>query len=144
MYLNNGKSPVDGQQIIDSDWVQCSITPDAPHLMPGKNNISDYDYGYGYQWWVLGKEDAPTEVAGDYMAIGIYNQFIYISPKDKIVIARNSAYPNFDKEELISEEKAVAFFRAVAKKLGINSSTYSNSPSTNIDQIQVSQSTSLI
>ena len=65
LYLNQGKSPVDGTPIVNSEWVRRSVTPDAPHLMPGKNSISDYEYGYGLQWWVLGKEDAPTEVAGD-------------------------------------------------------------------------------
>ena len=100
LYLNQGKSPVDGTSIVNSEWVRQSVTPDAPHLMPGKNNISDYEYGYGLQWWVLGKEGAPTEVAGDYLAAGVYNQFIYVNPQENIVIARNSAYPDFDTDEI--------------------------------------------
>ena len=45
--------------------------------------------GYGYQWWI------PEEPDGDYLAIGVYNQFIYVYPKYRVVIAKSSAYPAF-------------------------------------------------
>jgi len=39
----------DGKQIVPSTWVQASVTPDAPHLMPGPKPDSDNQMGYGYQ-----------------------------------------------------------------------------------------------
>ena len=55
------------------------------------------------------------------MAIGVYNQFIYVSPDLNSVIARNSAYPHYESQqdpkshENFSETEAVALFRAIAK-----------------------------
>ena len=115
LYLNNGKSPLDGQQLVPEQWIHDSITPDAPHLLPGDRGLSDHDWGYGYQWWIPGGEQDPTEIVGDYLAIGIYNQFIYVNPKLGIVIARNSAYPHYDFHMRESEREAVSCFRAIAK-----------------------------
>lgn len=63
-----------GKQIVSEEWVKASVTPDAPHLMPGDNPNSDYPMGYGYQWWLMDGDE------GEYSAIGVYNQFIYVNP----------------------------------------------------------------
>ena len=47
-----GRSPLDGVQLVPEKWTKDSVTPDAPHLLPGRNNISDFPFGYGYQWRV--------------------------------------------------------------------------------------------
>lgn len=106
LYLHNGNW--NGRQIVPADWVSASFTPDAPHLMPGVNDLSDTTRGYGLQWWV------PDEADSEFMAIGIYNQFIYVSPKDDLVIVKQSANPNYTKDEYISMDESVAFFRAIA------------------------------
>ena len=67
LYRLGGK--INGKQIIPSDWIKASVKPDAPHLMPGDNPLSDFPLGYGYQWWV-------PDLSGDFSAIGVYNQFI--------------------------------------------------------------------
>lgn len=113
LYLNEGRSPLDGSRILGEEWVRQSVVPDAPHLQPGVNPQNNL-WGYGYHLWLLGREGSPAEVAGDYMAVGVYNQFVYVSPDDRIVIARNSAYPGYDKDELPSEAKAVSCFRAIS------------------------------
>lgn len=119
LYLNKGLSPLDGSRIIDEQWINdsVSIKESDNHLKP---NYPD-KFGYGYQWWIPGSDEHPTESNEDYMAIGVYNQFIYIDPKSHIVIARNSANPNYNKEydpdtdSNVGETQTVAAFRAIAK-----------------------------
>lgn len=69
LYLDEGEWQ--GQQIVPAAWVRASVTPDAPHLQPG-NPASTWVLGYGYQWWI------PQQPDGDYLAIGVYGQFVYI------------------------------------------------------------------
>jgi CubicO group peptidase (beta-lactamase class C family) len=73
-----------GTQIIPQEWVRASITPDAPQLMPGRRASSTEIWGYGYQWWV-------PDLRGDYLAVGIFNQFVYVNPAQRLVIAKSSA-----------------------------------------------------
>ncbi len=119
LYLNKGLSPLDGKKIIDPRWIEDSISAKETHLKP------DYPdkFGYGYQWWLPGQENNPKEPFGDYLAIGVYNQFIYVDPATQIVIARNSANPNYNKQHdknnssNIGETQSVAAYRAIAKHL---------------------------
>ena len=114
LYLNKGLSPLDGTRIIDSKWIEDSVTVTELHL---KANYPD-KFGYGYQFWIPGCEDGEW---GDYLAIGVYNQFIYMDPGSGIVIAKNSANPNYNKEadpisnSNVGETQAVAAFRAIVK-----------------------------
>lgn len=108
MYRLGGK--LNGKQIVPSKWVRASITPDAPHLLPGDNPASDSSFGYGYQWWI------PEGDRGEFTAIGVYNQFIYVSPKDNAVIVKlsaNSSYGTPDDAEFSSEFETIEFFRAI-------------------------------
>ncbi len=61
---------------------------------------------------------AISEVSGDFMACGVYGQFIYISPSKNVVIAKNSAYHNYTNDMLPSKLKHVSFFRALAEVYG--------------------------
>lgn len=87
LYRNFGEW--NGKQIVPREWVEASITADRPHLMPGSvvldADSSENPLGYGYQWWLL-----PGD-RGDYSAIGVYNQFIYVDPKSQTTIVMLSA-----------------------------------------------------
>lgn len=83
LYLQDGFW--NGEEIVPKDWVKASITPDAPHLMPGKRETSSHLFGYGFQWWI------PEGDEGEFMALGVYNQYIYINPMTRTVIVKNSA-----------------------------------------------------
>jgi CubicO group peptidase (beta-lactamase class C family) len=48
LYLHGGIW--NGNRIIPDLWVKASVTPDAPHLMPGKRTTSEEVMGYGMQW----------------------------------------------------------------------------------------------
>ncbi len=108
LYLNNGRWG--DQQIVPEQWVRDSVTPDAPHLLPGDNPLSDSVWGYGYQWWI------PTDPDGDFLAAGIYNQYIYIYPKHGLVIVKNTANHNYTSDKEPSKAMHVAFFREIARK----------------------------
>ncbi|MFA5519419.1 MAG: 6-aminohexanoate hydrolase, partial [Spirochaetota bacterium] len=86
-------------------------TPDAPHLMPGVNPYSEWVLGYGYQWWI------PENSDGEFLAIGIYGQAIYVYPRYNIVIVKTSAYPDYNKDGQAMELESIEVFRAIAKKI---------------------------
>lgn len=87
LYLNKGIW--NGKRIISEDWITQSLTPDAPHLVAGKNEASNSELGYGFQWWILDGDE------GEYAALGIYNQIIYINPTHNIIIVKTSANNNY-------------------------------------------------
>lgn len=99
----------EGKQIVPKDWVVDSITADAPHLQPGADNpLSDSMHGYGFQWWLpFGRED-------EFNAQGIYNQFIFIDPDQKLVIANTSANHLYNDKSHQWNAKHMAMFRAIS------------------------------
>jgi len=107
LYLNKGAW--NGKQIVPEDWVNASHSLKEPHLQPGDNELSSNTWGYGYQWWVPGFPET------DYLAAGIYNQYIYIDPITKVVIAKTSSNYKFNQERQYSKDAHVAIFRAIAK-----------------------------
>ena len=109
LYLNGGRWQ--GKQIVPSDWLVASITPDAPHLMPGTKPNNDETMGYGYQWWV------PENWIGDFMALGIYDQMIYIDPASNLAIARHAANPDFQRNNFEPTNEVLALWRLIAEEL---------------------------
>jgi CubicO group peptidase (beta-lactamase class C family) len=108
LYLHGGSW--NDTQLISAEWVRASVTPDAPHLMPGKRPSAASPLGYGYQWWI-------PDNTGAYSAIGIYNQFIYINPSARMVIAKTSAFRDFarsSKPEHSRTAEHLALFRDMA------------------------------
>ena len=109
LYLNDGRWA--GKQIVPAAWIRASVTPDAAHLQPGENPASSSLLGYGYQWWI------PQQPDGDYLAIGVHNQFIYVYPRYRVVIAKSSAYPDYNLDGDEKELETIALFRAIARYL---------------------------
>lgn len=83
LYLNKGK--YNGDQIIPAVWIENSVTVTEEYLKPQLNGGT----GYGYQWWI------PEGNEGEYMAIGIFNQYIYVNPTTKTIIVKNSSNQNY-------------------------------------------------
>ena len=100
LFLQNGSA--NGSQIVPADWVVASTTASAP-TAPGA-------IGYGYQWWV-----PKGAVPGEFMAMGIYGQFIYVNRNAGVVIAVNAADRHFTDAGV--EDGNVAMFRAIAASL---------------------------
>jgi CubicO group peptidase (beta-lactamase class C family) len=109
LYLNKGKW--NGQQVVPARWVDASYDTDGPHLKPGESELSSSPWGYGLQWWVPGFPDT------DYTASGVYNQYIYIDPLTKVVIAKTSSNHRYTAEKEYSKAAHVAMFRAIAESI---------------------------
>jgi hypothetical protein len=108
LYANYGNWQ--GKQLVPRQWVIDSVTPDAPHLMPGANNpASSSASGYGYQWWI------PEGADDEFAAQGIYHQYIYIDPDSKLVIVKNSANHLFNDKSYNWSKKHYALFRAIER-----------------------------
>ena len=112
LYLNKGQW--EGEQIVPEDWVNASHNTDGPHLIPGESELSSSVWGYGLQWWVPGFPDT------DYTASGVYNQYIYVDPITKVVVAKTSSNHRFTAEKEYSKAAHVAMFRAIAKSITDN------------------------
>ena len=105
LYLEGGAR--DDLQIVPAAWVAASVAPEAAHLQPGSNPASHWTFGYGYQWWI------PEEPEGDFLAIGVWGQYIYVDPARDVVIVKTSADPDFDDHD----HESVAAFRAIARSV---------------------------
>ena len=89
LFLQDGQwAGKDGKmkQVIPAQWVAASTRHSAPAL-------SDRNVGYGYQWWVPMPQEGIHK--GDFFAVGIYGQYIYINPSLGVVIAKNAADREF-------------------------------------------------
>lgn len=109
LFLDNGKWR--GTQVVPEQWVRASVTPDAEHLRPGERESANTSLGYGYQWWI------PENSDGEFMALGIYDQFIYVNQTANVVIVKNSANIDFMQNDFESTDRTIAFFRSVAQSL---------------------------
>lgn len=103
LYLNGGK--YNGEQILPEKWVQDSFDVSSEYSKPGSNYDAYNVIGYGYQWWI------PEGEEGEFMAIGVYGQWIYVNPKHQVIIVKTSADPDFMSQDY--ELKHVEFFRAI-------------------------------
>lgn len=112
LYRNGGR--FEGRQVVPEAWVAASVTPDAPHLTPEAKANDPFPVGYGYQWWI------PAGDEGEYSAIGVYNQFIYVNPTNGVVIVKLSAYSDYAtslEESAYREIETLDFFRAIAASM---------------------------
>ncbi len=100
MFAQNGL--YEGQQIVPADWIAKSTAPSA--------NTAEGDTGYGYQWWV-----PEGSTAGQFLARGVYGQYIYIDQTRNVVIASHAADRNFRTDGAF--EQNMAYFRAIAESL---------------------------
>lgn len=100
MFLQNGA--YNGRQIVPQAWVAASTVPSAPTAPDA--------IGYGYQWWI------PQGAAeGEFMARGIYGQYVYVNRARGVVIATNAADRNFREAGVGAQN--IAIFRAIADNI---------------------------
>ena len=69
--------------------------------------------GYGYQWWI------PDGQRGEFSAIGIYNQLVYVDPSRGVVIYKqsaNRAYGTAKDEATNRDIESIYFLRAIARQ----------------------------
>ncbi len=91
-----------GQQIVPANWLAASTVPSAPKEAGGM--------GYGFQWWLpKGAEE------GEFLAQGVYGQYIYFNKRLNVVIASNAADRQF-RDDGVSDQN-IAMFRQIAEGL---------------------------
>lgn len=96
MYAQDGR--LGELRIVPYDWVEESTRPSA-NTAPGR-------WRYGYHWWM------PKEGSGEFMAVGIYGQYIYVNRDARVVIAVSAADPAFGQGEV--RDGMMAWFRQIA------------------------------
>jgi CubicO group peptidase (beta-lactamase class C family) len=88
--LNDGV--IGGERVLPEGWRDLAGHPDIAATAYGQLDAG-YPLGYGYQWWSF-----PSNVpelaahAGAFTAQGIFGQFIYINPRERVVAAIWSAW----------------------------------------------------
>ncbi|EMQ6162840.1 serine hydrolase [Pseudomonas aeruginosa] len=113
LFLHGGRS-LTGSQIVSAEWVKASSKPRSAHLRPGRYiEDGEPNLGYGYQWWI------PEGKEGEFLAIGVYGQFIYVNPLRRVVIAKTSAYVDYNVDGIRMEHEALAAFRAISRTVGV-------------------------
>lgn len=104
LYMDNGV--YEGRQIIPKQWIEDSITANEPHLEAPLDGKPYSEFGYGYQWWL------PVGTEHEFVAIGVFGQWIYINPVKNVIIVKTSADADFEDDD--KEKKTIAFFREIA------------------------------
>ncbi|CAD0184796.1 6-aminohexanoate-dimer hydrolase [Ruegeria sp. THAF57] len=98
--LQNGSH--NGQQLIPAEWIAEAVAPSAP-TETGK-------IGYGYQWWIpVGAHE------GEFLARGVYGQYIYFDQARDVLIVSTGADRNF-RDPGVNEEN-IEMFRKIAQSL---------------------------
>ena len=114
LFLDSGRWK--GAQIVPEEWVLESTSINGEHLEATSVNSAHPNIGYGYQWWIPGTSKKYGEEE-EFMAIGIYNQFIYVNRSTKTVIVKTSAnsnYYNRFNNPYASKHGAIELFREIA------------------------------
>jgi len=115
LYLNEGRR--DDLQVVPAAWVADSVGLGVPSPALGLGVAGSEagfaagfgaGFGYGYQWWI------PDGDEEDFLAMGIWGQFVYVHPGHRIVIVKTSTDPGFAGRE----RETVAAFRAIARAWG--------------------------
>lgn len=90
-----------GEEIIPAGWVIRSTTVQAPPP------VADDGFKYGFQWWI------PADARpGEFLARGIYGQFVYVNRPAGTVVVKTSADREFREEGVM--EMTLEGFRAIA------------------------------
>ncbi len=103
-FLNGGVA--DGERILPAGWTDEAGTPKA--LADGRR------LDYGYFWWPAVPTKATPDTEGAFMAEGIFGQFIYLNPRERVVVVALSARSKPEGMDVVDD---LDFFAAVAAAL---------------------------
>ncbi len=95
-----------GNDLVPEQWIE---------ELGLANSVSraDYeDYAYTRQWWV--PQDTEQR---ELLAIGVYDQYIYINRDTGVVVVKLSSNPNYLLDDYISESQSLSLFRAISERI---------------------------
>jgi len=108
-YGRFGQFVLNGGKIGDE-----SIAPEGWFSEAGTSKqVGGKNVDYGYMWWTFGPSAGPIH-QGAFRAVGIFGQFIYINPREKVVIVVWSARPKPTGSNTLNDND---FFAAVVSAL---------------------------
>ena len=101
-----------GRRVLPPGWRDLAGRPDCAateygRLMPGDPG------GYGYHWWAT--PPVPGVHDGVFAALGAHGQFIYINPREQVVVAIQSAWR--EPKDSDASLETVALLRASVRAL---------------------------
>lgn len=111
LMVQNGT--LNNQQIVPKDWISQSTANSAPPPYDGDLGTDNGLLGYGFQWWL-----PPDAAVGEFFAIGVYGQYIYVNQRAQVVIALNAADRDFRDGSGRITLSNIAMFRAIVQDLG--------------------------
>lgn len=115
LYRNGGR--VGEVQVVPEAWVRASLADSAPPFEPVPGMEGEPPVGYGYQWWL--PKGPAGESTGEFSAIGVYNQFVYVDPACEVVVVKlsaNRAYGTSPAESENREAENIEVLRAFARR----------------------------
>ena len=101
-----------GGRVLPPGWRDLAGQPDCAATAYGRLRPGDPG-GYGYQWWST--PPVPGVHDGVFAALGAYGQFIYVNPREQVVVAIQSAWRQ--SEETDARIETVALLRAAVSAL---------------------------
>lgn len=116
LYRDDGR--VGDVRVVPAAWVRESVEDSAPpfELIPSFEGRRPM--GYGYQWWIpMG--DA-GETTGEFSAMGVYNQLVYVDPSREVVVVKlsaNRSYGTSPKESDNRHAENMQMLRALARQV---------------------------
>ncbi len=106
MLANHGR--VNGKQVIPAEWIDDIVNNGDPAAWQAGTMTRLFPNGrYRSKWYV------PGDPPGAFCAIGIHGQWIYVDPKSKIVIVKQSSQP-IPVDDL-TEQLLYATYRAISQ-----------------------------
>lgn len=105
-----------GKQIISENWVNAATSIDSAVRDVGQPVVAGHpiELGYGYQWWI------PEGNKGDYSAVGVLNQLVYVNPEKNTTIVKLSANRKYGiaKDERTDQNiENIEFLRTIANNI---------------------------
>jgi CubicO group peptidase (beta-lactamase class C family) len=121
MILNRGQ--VNGEQIIPADWIDASLAISEHDKAKMKANAKYRDnswVAYKNMWWII------DENQGEYAAVGIHGQVIYINRAANVVIAYFSSQPTASASRNPQFQSKLFAAQAIARHLGSTTTALSD------------------
>jgi CubicO group peptidase (beta-lactamase class C family) len=103
LFLDQGVA-LDGTRVLSADAVRAATSPEGAMALP-KFRTGAY---YKHFWWGQQRADGGY----DFSARGNHGQFVYVSPTNQVVIARNG------REYGVPPRQWIALFEAMSDRLG--------------------------
>ena len=106
LYLHQGQW--DGEQIVPSDWVERSLTPqntEAIYVPSGQTEVPEW---YGYHWWTWKGDWFYGYPA--FVANGFAGQRIYVFPGLNLIVVTTANLDSVSLEQVNNQEEEIDIF----------------------------------